>query len=541
LSLSSIDDTEDDDEDIGLRYDMSSSSSSSSSSISKEEDESIEEEVQQRLDNRSTIKKRRQKRQGQGRVETETNRLKLQLADLKSTIEDIDAKTEEAERRIELLTREAENGIDGDDAKGGSATIQIVIDRLMARLSRENEALSRKLTTNTQKQTQIQTSTRSQLEIYLNETRQLKSTLQTQITALKTQLKTIQLQTTQNNAVRETNARQSYAKIRSTQRAEDKRQAVIAKGVRSERRILRFDTWDLESRLKKVRYGLLVANSKSGRGKREDLERTFRKEVVELEEEIERASNSSKQRIEALEGDFLREELMYQVEEETNRLKVKGLVEKLRGGLRRREEEVRKTKEGVRKAKEKEMVCVKAVAEEDVQCLLREKEEEIEGIATEILGVIELERRQYDSTVRDFEARAMVAEKEGQDEIDMAIGRMQGKLEGVVSDARVKKDDMIRDKETAIKLLEVESVEAYAKLVLEMTGKVTLADRDIIGLQEFISERNSEIEFYEAERRSLRTLIKFAITVALQRPIKFIRRKRGRSSTDSYKEEQMKI
>mmetsp|Transcript_34773 Transcript_34773/g.41585 ORF Transcript_34773/g.41585 Transcript_34773/m.41585 type:complete len:188 (+) Transcript_34773:1-564(+) len=187
------------------------------------------------------------------------------------------------------------------------------------------------------------------------------------------------------------------------------------------------------------------------------------------------------------------------------------------------------------------MACVKVVAEEDVQRLLRQKEEEIEEIVAGVVGVKELEQRQYDGTVRDFERRVMVAEKEGQDEMEMAIGRMQDKLECVVSDARVKTDDMIRDKETAIKLLEMESVDAYARLVLEMTGKVALADRDITGLQDFISERNSEIELYEAERKSLRTLIKFAITLALQRPIKFIRRKRGKFSTDLYKGEQMKM
>lgn len=481
-------------------------------------EDNIEGEGQQQIDEDD--------RQEERSENTEMNRLKMQIAELKFTLEDIDAKTEVAKRRIELLEQQDGNDDDSNDNGDVSKTgDRNVIERLMDRLRQGNDDLSQQLNTSTTELTQLQNASQTQLKTYLNQTTELKRSLQSQVAQLESELTLLSDQTQSSKSARDSAIRIG---LRSVRRTESRRRAQVERSVRTEKGKLRMERWKLESRLQKVRVAIMRENGSLRGAERENERAEIERSLGELEGVIGDKEREVQEIVEMLEDELMKEEEEGKEENIQGRGRTVGLVKRLRSRVRRWEDEGERQIEIIRVKKGDEMVRVRKIKDEERRDIEKQRDEKLVEIDETLEDDIKSEKRKYDGLVLDFERRMADEKDDARNGIDGMIKKMRGNLEIIMVNARKEKNDMINNKNTEISGLEKESAEDYAELVTKMTEKISRADGDIKDLQGIIVESDRIIEVYEAERKSLRKLVGLAFVKTLQRPRMFIKNRRKR-------------
>lgn len=275
--------------------------------------------------------------------------------------------------------------------------------------------------------------------------------------------------------------------------------------------------WDLEYKLNKAKYDVIVAEKES---------RTLREAAMKHENQIQDLEESHRRDIYELEQNVIAKEMFFAKARKANKEKSQRLVIKFRNKLQRKENKAVTSLEDLR------------------QQLLNAFELEIDNRkgknlsfddrVTELSAVISNAVSKMKATNDDFEAKVIALEKslsrvreQAEKDLKEKEAEYKLKLEDERQKASEEKDQLVNEKITDIKKVEEEGRRNISTVTLTLTEKLNKSKVELEKLKNSLEEKNKLIQNYEEEQRSYRKLAKLVWKATREKISSPIRRKKS--------------
>ncbi len=275
--------------------------------------------------------------------------------------------------------------------------------------------------------------------------------------------------------------------------------------------------WDLEYKLNKAKYDVIVAEKEA---------RTLREAAMTHEKQIQDLEESHQIDIYELEQNVIAKEMFFAKARKANKEKSQRLVIKFRNKLQRKETKAVSSLEDLRQQ------LLKAFGLEIDN--RKGKNLSFDDQATELAAVISKVLLKMKATNDDFEAKVIALEKslnhvreQAEKDLKEKEEEYMLKLEDERQKAFEEKDRLVNEKFNDIKKVEEEGRRNISTVRLEYTEKLNKSKVELEKLKNSLEEKNKLIQNYEEEQRSYRKLAKLVWKATREKISSPIRRKKS--------------
>jgi len=430
--------------------------------------------------------------QQQEELQMNINSLTIQLDEVRNALVDSEKVAMQLEKQMDDLKRESEEARKAD---------QNLIERIKSQFMQEKDSLTDQLQTFTQDLLRVKEEKEEQLQQIKEDTENEKEKLMEERSTMQIQLDNVRsiISATKEEMVKVKQQTDAQVKRQSN---ESKRLDRAVKEVSArEKKELKVQIWDLETKVEAARYNLNVANKET---------KALKASVALFEDQIKELEESNKEQVRELEERIRADQMFYASSNTAAKTRMQGLVEKFQRRTIRREQKAKQDIEDTRLELTKQF-------DSQEKSLQIEKEDAVEAMRVQGESELDAASKEFDAKVMDLNKQMNLAKDKAQKRMNDMKTTYEGELKFERIKSEKEKEAVIAMKNTEIKKVEEEARRSYSMLQMDTTQKLYQSSQEKRALQGIIKEQNGLIENYEAERTSFRKLAKLTWLVTKEK------------------------
>jgi len=421
--------------------------------------------------------------------ESRINKLEVELEKLKVALDESQKLKAQLQQKLDELKRQSELAKLADEAT--IAKVKNDLDQERTKFSNQLGAIKDQLD-------QVKKESRREIETLRTETKEEKGKLEEQISDLQVELA--------NATDRIERARKAVFEVRQAADAklariekESKRYKTKMRNLSSQEKAnLEQRVWDLEFKVNKAKYDVIVAEKES---------RKLKEAAASHADEIKALEEAHQKELYDLEQTLMAKEVSFEKSEKESREKAQRLVIKFRNKIKRKEK--------------KSIASIESLRQQILQAFDLENMEEVKNdFAGQAMGLsvaIATAAAKMKASNEEFKAKVAALEKSLQDLKESSKRNLEQKEAeyetnlGIEREkAASERDQLVAEKKREISKVEEEGRRNISTVRMEYTQKLNKSNNELEILKSRLEEKEKLIQTYEAEQRSYRKLAKFA-------------------------------
>lgn len=268
----------------------------------------------------------------------------------------------------------------------------------------------------------------------------------------------------------------------------------MTKITNEEKKILKKQIWDLETKLSDAEYKYYAARNEI---------KEFKTSISDLEKRIDDIEFSHKMEKEELKARMDADEMFYARNKFQWKKRMFGLVDKFMRRMKRRDESNKKKLETLRTDLENKFIAERNEIELDNE----RKLEDLRQFSDKALSKMKVE---YEGLIEDLKKQMAVTEevnKNQMDELESKFERMLRKERELFDKKRLA---LIAENKEELESARKQADFDYNKLRIDMSGKLRDLSDEKEMMEQLLDERNDVVQEYENDQKSFRKIAKMA-------------------------------
>ena len=439
--------------------------------------------------------------------ETELQRVKFQLSDLKASLVDTEKRANEAKKQYSTLM---------EKTSIKESTDRQEIDRLQQQFSQEEKMLKSQIQSLNDELSITKTSAEESVQV----SKQKEQELKTEVNSIQAILESVKKQVADAKD-KILFQKQDFDKKLKDQREESDRQRKAFSSVASyDRRNIQKEAWDALNQLTAVKYQLVLANKEMKQyrdtseqlGKRvQEMEDTYQQRIYDLEDRMEsdqmefaKAKKSAKDKLVAAMADF-----------------------KLK--LRKQKKESEEILTQTTLEYEQQIKTLNETYALERERLLQEKNEEIAKIKLETAQNLKTQADKYHLFQVKARERLFDEQKRSAKKVEGLKNEMDRKINWVRQTSEIQKQRIIEEKDEVIAKNQDNASRAFIKMESDLTQQIMDESSLRKQREDQIDQQNNQIEELKKERTSFRKLARMTWKLTREKTSNLVRRNKKKN------------
>ncbi len=414
-------------------------------------------------------------------LEHEIKDLKDQCSNLNSALEESERQASEVQMKMEELSRVWKADQDS-------------MSRMKGEFSKEKNTLSDKLESLSEKLSDSE----KELQLTKDKSFDEREQLQMEISSLQAKLNeaTDKLERASKSVYEVRQAADN--KVNQMKEETNKYKNTMRNLSSQEKKELKRKVWDLEYRVEKAKYDLIISQKQV---------KTLKAESSKYEDQVKMLEETHQKEIRELEQSLNVKEMFYAKSKVASRQKMEGLVDKFQKRMKRRENKVIENLEAAILELSKQFeIKIQSGTSRSVDQKHTDLFTAINNAATKMEATTE----HFNAKVAELENSLANVKEKAKNDLEEKKEEYESKLKHEQEKAKAERDKLVTMKNDEIKKVEEQGRQSMNAVRLELTKKLSDLKIEEQRLQLSLDKKNRLIQTYEEDQKSFRKLAKMA-------------------------------
>lgn len=440
--------------------------------------------------------------------EIEIKRLKFQLTALQESLAKTEKRAKEAKIQYDKLKK---------NSSAKESTDREIIDELQKKFAREEELLKSQIKV---LEGDVMDSN-SRFEKSESSFRKKETELKSEIDGLQGLIDKINRQFSEASAKLLSQKQDFEGKLSKQKEDADRKTKAFETASGMDKRGLRYEAWEALNKLEVVKYELNVANR--------DMKK-YRSTSEALEKQVNEMNKEFQDKLFELETRMEGDQMSFAKAQKAAEENLESVKAEFKTKLRNKDKEFGDKLNNTTLEYEQKLEEMNETLSSQTEEIKKLKDDEIARITSETAAQITAQEEEFQFYKEKSEETLFEEKARSEKEVADLKNEMERKLEWVKKTAEIEKQKIIEEKDAIISSNQDQATRVFIKMESELNQRWMEEASVRKRADESILKKNKQINNYEGERKSFRKIAKLALSLAKEKSVNFISKKKKKKS-----------